>query len=115
LLDKRKAVTAVFAALADPTRRRILERLAGHGERRVTELARPFRITLPAISRHLRVLEHARLIRRRRRGRTHFIRVSAAGMTSAQKWISRYAAFWEAQFDELDNLLEIAQQKKKPN
>jgi DNA-binding transcriptional ArsR family regulator len=115
LVDKRKAVTAVFAALADPTRRRILERLAGHGERRVTELAQPFRITLPAISRHLRVLEDARLIRRRRRGRTHFIRVNAAGMSSAQKWISRYAAFWESQFDELDNLLEIAQQKKKPN
>ena len=114
MLDKRKAVTAVFAALADPTRRRILERLAGQGERRVTELARPFRITLPAISRHIRVLEHARLIRRRRRGRTHFIRVNAAGMSSAQKWISRYAAFWESRLDDLDNLLEIAQQKEKP-
>ena len=113
MVNKRKAVTEVFAALADPTRRSILERLAGRGESPVTELARPFRITLPAISRHLRVLEHARLIRRRRRGRMHFIRVNSAGMTSAQKWISQYAAFWESRFDDLDKLLELAQKEEK--
>lgn len=77
----------MFAALADPTRRRILERLAARGESRVTALARPFRMSLPAISRHLRVLESARLVRRQRHGREHRIRANAAGLEAASKWI----------------------------
>ena len=95
----------MFAALADPTRRRIMERLSGHGERRVTALAKPFRISLPAISRHLHVLERARLIQRRRQGRIHFIRTRAAGFKEAQKWLMRCAIEWDSRFDALDDLL----------
>jgi DNA-binding transcriptional ArsR family regulator len=74
MVNNKGKVTAIFAALADPTRRRILVRLSSAGEGRVTALAKPFRISLPAISRHLRVLEKAKLIDRRREGRVHVIR-----------------------------------------
>jgi DNA-binding transcriptional ArsR family regulator len=90
-----------------------LERLAGHGESRVTELAKPFRISLPAISRHLRVLEDARLVRRHRQGREHVIRANPAGMRDAQKWIAQCAAGWEFSFDALDELLMSEQRKEK--
>jgi DNA-binding transcriptional ArsR family regulator len=113
LVNKHRRVTAVFAALAHPARRRILERLAGHGGTRVTELAKPFRISLPAISRHLRVLEDARLVRRHRHGREHVIRVNPAGMRDAQKWIARCAAGWEFSFDALDELLMSEERKEK--
>ncbi len=113
LVNKHRKVTAVFAALAHPARRRILERLAGHGGTRVTELAKPFRISLPAISRHLRVLEDARLVRRHRHGREHVIRVNPAGMRDAQKWIAQCAAGWELSFDALDKLLKSEQRKEK--
>jgi DNA-binding transcriptional ArsR family regulator len=99
-------LTALFAALADPTRRRILQRLSEDGETRVTLLARPFRISLPAISRHLRVLERARLIQRHRSGRLHLIRARAAGLREAREWIMRCAALWDSQFDALDELLK---------
>jgi len=90
-----------------------LERLAGHGKSRVTELATPFRISLPAISRHLRVLEGARLVRRYRQGREHLIRANPAGMRDVQKWIAQYAAGWEFSFDALDKLLMPEQRKEK--
>jgi DNA-binding transcriptional ArsR family regulator len=99
-------MTVVFAALADPTRRRIIARLSAQGAIRVTALAKPFRISLPAISRHLRVLEEARLIQRHRQGRVHLIRARAAGMKAAQKWIAQCAAHWDARFNALDELLE---------
>lgn len=102
----------MFAALADPTRRRIVQRLAERGESRVTALAQPFRISLPAISRHLRVLENARLIERQRHGREHLIRSRAAGLQDARKWIAQCAAGWESGFDTLDALLKAAQQKE---
>jgi DNA-binding transcriptional ArsR family regulator len=92
LVNHQKRITKVFAALADPTRRRILLGLADGEERRVSALAKPFRISAPAISRHLRVLESARLIDRRRQGRVHYIRPRAAGLELAQKWMSRCAA-----------------------
>ena len=113
LVNKHRKVTAVFAALAHPARRRILERLAGHGGTRVTELAKPFRISLPAISRDLRVLEEARLVRRHRHGREHVIRVNPAGMRDAQKWIAQCAAGWELSVDALDKLLKSEQRKEK--
>jgi DNA-binding transcriptional ArsR family regulator len=108
----RSQVTAIFAALADATRRRILVRLSDGGERRVTSLAKPFRISLPAISRHLRVLEEARLIQRRRQGRVHLIRARAAGMREAQKWMAQCAAHWDSQFDALDELLKSEGRKE---
>ncbi|HJX84733.1 MAG TPA: metalloregulator ArsR/SmtB family transcription factor [Candidatus Angelobacter sp.] len=113
MVNKQENISAVFAALADPTRRRILARLSHQGERRVTSLAKPFRISLPAISRHLRVLEDARLIERRRKGRTHLIHARAAGLKPAQNWIAQCAAFWDSRFDALDELLKDEQQKEK--
>ncbi|HXZ40496.1 MAG TPA: metalloregulator ArsR/SmtB family transcription factor [Terriglobales bacterium] len=113
VVNKQQRVTAVFAALADPTRRRIVQRLSREGETRVTTLARPFRMSLPAISRHLRVLENARLITRQRRGREHLIRPHSAGLEDARKWIAQCAAGWEFAFDSLDGLLRTAQQKEK--
>jgi DNA-binding transcriptional ArsR family regulator len=113
VVNERKKITAVFAALADPTRRRIMERLCERGEIRVTVLARPFRISKPAISRHLRVLEDARLIQRQRKGRLHLIRARAAGLAEAQRWIAHYAAGWDSAFDALDELLKSEQRKEK--
>ena len=113
MVNQQKRVTAIFAALADPTRRRIVERLSEHGESRVTALAKPFRISLPAISRHLRVLEDARLIKRQRHGREHLISSHAAGLKEAQKWMAQYVAGWESGFDALDELLKNELQKEK--
>jgi DNA-binding transcriptional ArsR family regulator len=110
VVNNQEKVTAVFAALADPTRRRIVQNLSEQGESRVTALAKPFRISLPAVSRHLRVLENARLIKRQRQGREHLIRSDAAGLEAARKWIAQCAAGWESAFDTLDELLKSAQQ-----
>jgi DNA-binding transcriptional ArsR family regulator len=92
------ALDSVFGALADPTRRAIVARLA-RGEATVGELARPFDVSLPAISKHLRVLEGAGLLAREKRGRVHRLRLLARPMHDAAEWIRRYAAFWEARFD----------------
>ena len=97
-------LNTVFLALADPTRRAILERLA-HGEASGTELARPFSISVPAISKHLRVLENADLILHRKDGRTHRFRLAARPMKEAASWLEQYRHFWEAQFDSLDTYL----------
>jgi DNA-binding transcriptional ArsR family regulator len=113
LVNNQRLTTAVFAALADPTRRRLLVRLSGGGESQVAALARPFRISPPAISRHLRVLEKARLIQRRRQGRVHLIRARPDGLREAQKWINQYAAGWEFSFDALANLLGNQQPKEE--
>jgi DNA-binding transcriptional ArsR family regulator len=101
-----------FGALADPTRRRILEHLAG-GDRCVTDLARPYRMSLPAVSKHLRVLENAGLVRRRRDGRVHRLKLDAKPMQQAQAWIEEYRKFWEASFDRLDEYLKQLQTKEK--
>ena len=114
MVKQQETVSAVFAALADPTRRQILERLSAQGESRVTNLARPFRMSLPAISRHLRVLEKARLIQRKRHGREHHIQVNASGLQDAREWIAQCAAGWEFSFNALDGLLKTQQQKEKP-
>jgi DNA-binding transcriptional ArsR family regulator len=113
MVNNQRRITAIFAALADPTRRRILVRLSSGGEGPVTALAKPFRISLPAISRHLRVLEKARLIDRRREGRVHMIRGRVAGLRPAQDWISQCAAGWDFSFDALDELLKSEQRKEK--
>jgi DNA-binding transcriptional ArsR family regulator len=101
-----------FGALADPTRRRILEHLA-HGDSCVTDLARPYSMSLPAVSKHLRVLEKAGLVRRRRDGRVHRLRLEAAPMQEAQKWIEEYRQFWEESFDRLEAYLKELQNKEK--
>ncbi|MEY2609272.1 MAG: hypothetical protein QOH31_7169 [Verrucomicrobiota bacterium] len=100
----------IFAALSDPTRRRILDLLA-RAELCVTDLAKPFSISLPAISKHLRVLERAGLIKRERDGRVHRLRLEAKPMRDAAAWIERYRGFWEGQFDALADYLEKQQKK----
>ena len=113
MANKQNRVTAIFAALADPTRRRILVRLSERGECPVTALARPFSISLPGFSKHLRVLEQARLIERHRKGRLHLICARAAGLREAQKWMAQCAAFWDSRFDQLDELLRSEEGKEK--
>jgi len=107
-----RLLNRTFAALADPTRRRILEHLA-RGDRCVTDLARPYRMSLPAVSKHLRVLERAGLLRRRRRGRTHQLKLEASPMQSAQQWIEEYRHFWEKNLDRLDDYLKRLQSTEK--
>jgi DNA-binding transcriptional ArsR family regulator len=101
-----------FGALADPTRRAILARLA-RGEAMVTELAEPFAISLPAISKHLRVLESAGLLQREIDGRVHRCRLAASPMKDAAGWIEQYRAFWETQFDALEKYLQATAGKEK--
>ena len=108
-----RLLNRTFAALADPTRRGILERLAG-GDRCVTDLARPYRMSLPAVSKHLRILETAGLVRRQRDGRVHRMKLDAKPMQQAQAWIEEYRKFWEASFDRLDEYLKQLQTKEKP-
>jgi DNA-binding transcriptional ArsR family regulator len=109
-----RLLNRTFAALADPTRRRILEHLA-HGDRCVTDLARPYSMSLPAVSKHLRVLENAGLIRRRRSGRVHSLKLEAAPMKQASQWIEEYRRFWEGSLDRLDAYLKELQAKEKKN
>ncbi|MGH6952589.1 MAG: ArsR/SmtB family transcription factor [Alphaproteobacteria bacterium] len=99
------ALSATFAALADPTRRAILLRLAD-GESSVGALARPFRISLPAVSRHLKVLEGAGLIRRERDAQWRRCRLEPRGLRPAADWIERYRRFWEGRLDALAAYLE---------
>jgi DNA-binding transcriptional ArsR family regulator len=102
----------VFSALADPTRRAILTRLA-NGEASVTELADPFDISLPAISRHLKVLEHAGLLAREKEGRVHRIRLVADPMLDALEWMARYGRFWEERLDALEALVHEPPEGKR--
>jgi DNA-binding transcriptional ArsR family regulator len=94
-----------FAALADPTRRAILARLA-RGEATVNELARPFDVSRPAISKHLRVLERARLVTRTPDGRVSRCHLNATPMKDAADWVERYRAYWEGQLDSLARYLQ---------
>ncbi len=106
------ALSATFAALADPTRRAILARLAS-GETSVNELAQPFQISLPAISRHLKVLEHAGLITRGRDAQWRPCRIDARPLKEVAGWVEHYRAHWEESFDRLEAYL--GQLKNKEN
>jgi DNA-binding transcriptional ArsR family regulator len=105
---------SVFAALSDPTRRGMLE-LLSKAEYCVTELARPFAMSLPAVSKHLRVLERAGLVRRARDGRIHRVRLETRPMQEAADWIGQYRRFWEGQFDSLAQYLEEQQPQTGEN
>src|SRR5262245_32876094 len=106
----------VFHALGDPTRRHMLRALAG-GERTVTQLAEPFAMSLAAASKHIKALEHAGLIRREVRGRTHFCQLEPGPLESAHEWLSFYERFWNERLDVLERLLleEDAEKAKTPN
>jgi DNA-binding transcriptional ArsR family regulator len=106
-------LTTTFAALADPTRRAILSRLST-GEASVTELAEPFDISLPAVSRHLKVLERAGLIARSREAQWRRCRIEASPLRDASAWIEDYRALWEARLDRLDAYLMALQGKGEP-
>ena len=97
-------LAATFAALADPTRRAILERLA-QGEASVNELAQPFAVSLPAISKQLRVLQRAGLLVQGKEGRVRRCRLEAAPMKDALQWLDRYRRYWEQQLDSLADYL----------
>jgi DNA-binding transcriptional ArsR family regulator len=101
-------LSVIFAALADPTRRAILTRLAD-GDATVTELAEPFSISLPAISRHLKVLEKAGLISRSRSGQWRSSTLQAAPLREATAWMEQYRQFWDMSFDRLDAHLRRVQ------
>jgi DNA-binding transcriptional ArsR family regulator len=116
------SLTTTFAALADPTRRAILARLA-LGETSVNEIAAPFEMSLPAVSRHLKVLEHAGLISRSRDAQWRPCKLRAEQLKSATEWLEGYRRFWDESFDRLDEYLvqlkasraqgSVAQKKKK--
>ncbi len=101
-------LSETFAALADPTRRAILARLA-EGEATVRELAEPFSVSLPAISRHLKVLERAGLITRGREAQSRPSRLRAEPLQEATAWLARYREYWEESYDRLDALLAASQ------
>ena len=106
-------LSATFAAIADPTRRAILARLAS-GEATVTELAEPFDMTLPAVSKHLKVLERAGLISRGRDAQWRPARLEADPLREASKWMERYRIFWEHSLDRLDaHLRELQREDRK--
>jgi DNA-binding transcriptional ArsR family regulator len=107
-------LSITFGALADPTRRAILARLT-KGEASVTELAKPFDMTLPAISKLLKVLEHAGLITRSRDAQWRPCRLRAQRLEEAADWVERYRVFWEQSFDRLDEHLRELQRKDKKN
>ncbi|MBX7255238.1 MAG: metalloregulator ArsR/SmtB family transcription factor [Candidatus Hydrogenedentes bacterium] len=114
-------LSTTFAALADPTRRAILARLST-GETSVTELARPFKMTMPAISKHLKVLERAGLIQRSREAQWRPCRLDAKPLEGVAEWVEQYRRFWEERLDRLEIYLRELQEqerkhgrKKKPN
>ena len=105
-------LSATFAALADPTRRAILARLISD-EASVTELARPFEMSLPAVSKHLKVLERAGLIERGREAQWRPCRLQAAPLRLVSDWVEHYRKFWDESFDRLDAYLKEVQAKEK--
>jgi len=104
-------LSTTFAALADPTRRAILERLA-HGDATVGELAEPFRMTMPAISKHLSVLERAGLITKSRDGQRRNCRITATPLKNATSWLNEYRRHWEANLESLDAYLTRIQESE---
>ncbi len=108
------ALDRVFSALSDATRRGILAELSG-GPRNVRQLTSAFEISQPAISKHLRVLDTAGLIRREKRGREHLVTVNAAAAEEAAAWIAHYARFWRLHFDAVDDILTQRKEAQDDN
>jgi DNA-binding transcriptional ArsR family regulator len=104
-------LSVTFAALADPTRRAILSRLS-KGEASVTELAKPFDLSLPGISKHLKVLQHAGLVRQSRKAQWRPCRLDGAGLKEAADWVAEYRQFWDDSFERLDEYLATVQKEE---
>jgi len=110
MVESRQAqLDMIFHALSDPTRRAILQTLTRH-ERSITELAKPFGMSLAAVSKHVKVLERARLVQRERRGSFSYLRLGGDAMLTAQQWIDRNRTVWEDRLEALKNLMEGKQQ-----
>jgi DNA-binding transcriptional ArsR family regulator len=109
---RSRVLDRVFHALAHPARRAMLRRLA-EGERNLTDLAAPFRMSFPAASKHVRILERARLVRRRVVGRNHLCRIEAKLLRDASEWLEEYRRFWEGSFERLDALLDDLKSEEK--
>jgi DNA-binding transcriptional ArsR family regulator len=107
-------LSLVFGALADPTRRAILTRLA-EGEATVAELAAPFSVSQPAISKHLKVLEYAGLVSRTRRATARLSRLEAAPLREVTTWLARYQRFWDESYERLDDVLAALQAAQEDN
>lgn len=104
---------AVFAALADPTRRAIIERLS-RSEARVTEVAEPFRMSLNAVSKHIRVLEASGVIERQRKGRDHILSINTRSLDEVDGWIERTRCYWEGRLDAMEGLLGELKRDPRP-
>jgi DNA-binding transcriptional ArsR family regulator len=107
-------LSLTFAALADPTRRAILARLAA-GESSVTDIAKPFQMTLPAVTKHLKVLQRAGLITQGRRAQWRPCRLEAQPLRDVADWVEQYRQYWDERLDRLDDYLREIQQQEKPN
>jgi DNA-binding transcriptional ArsR family regulator len=105
---------ATFRALADPTRRGMLASLA-LGEKSIGELASPFSMTLAGASKHVKVLEDAGLVARRKNGRTHFVSIEAGPLEEANRWLRQWEKFWNVRLDRLQALVERDKSKEKPD
>src|SRR5947209_5165891 len=112
-MQQMDSLSSTFSALADPTRRAILARLSS-GETSVTELAKPFEMSMPAISKHLKVLEHAGLITRGREAQWRPCRLQAEPLKNIAGWVEQYRQFWEQSFDRLDEYLKQLQAEASP-
>ncbi len=110
--SSQRQLDRTFGALADPTRRAILARLTS-GEASVKELSKPFKISLPAISKHLKVLQRAGLIARGRQAQWRPCRLEAKRLKDVAEWVEHYRTFWEQSLDRLDNYLQELQQREK--
>lgn len=113
-MEPRDPLSSTFSALADPTRRAILARLA-LGEASVGELAEPFDISLPAVSRHLKVLERAQLIAREKDAQWRRCKLTPQVLQNVSDWVSQYERFWERQFDSLADYLDRFQRREDDN
>jgi len=105
----------IFRALGDATRRRMLRDLAGGASRTVSQLAEPFAISLAAASKHIKALEHAGLIRREVRGRTHYCQLDPSPLASASEWLRFYERFWTDRLDKLEQLLRVENSAQETN
>ncbi|HWB58545.1 MAG TPA: metalloregulator ArsR/SmtB family transcription factor [Chthoniobacteraceae bacterium] len=114
MFTESKTLDATFSALSDSTRRRILKRLAA-GDTAVSDLAGPFKMTLPAVIKHLRVLEKAGLVKTTKEGRVRSVRIEAAPMRKANEWLETYRIFWESSLDNLVRYLESETESKRPD
>src|SRR5438270_6939838 len=109
-----EGLDTTFRALADPTRRGMLARLA-LGDKSIGELAEPFAMTFAGASKHVKVLEEAGLIARRKQGRTHLISIDAKPLEEAERWMRQWEKFWNARLDRLEALIERDKEKESPN